>query len=57
MYYPEANVLVPRNLDPLSRTPAFKNVPVTLELAAARARAGSAAGRFPAAIHPRLATV
>ncbi len=34
MYYPEANVLVPRDLDPLSRTPAFKNVPVTLELAA-----------------------
>jgi len=27
---------VPRNLDPLSRTPAFKNVAVTLELAAAR---------------------
>jgi anaerobic selenocysteine-containing dehydrogenase len=31
MYYPEANVLVPRHLDPLSRTPAFKNVLVTLE--------------------------
>ena len=26
MYYPEANVLVPRNLDPRSRTPAFKGV-------------------------------
>src|SRR6185312_15702509 len=24
MYYPEANVLVPRKLDPLSKTPAFK---------------------------------
>lgn len=26
MYYPEANVLVPRHLDPASKTPAFKNV-------------------------------
>lgn len=25
MYYPEANILVPRHLDPASRTPAFKN--------------------------------
>ncbi|HXT60223.1 MAG TPA: FdhF/YdeP family oxidoreductase, partial [Pirellulales bacterium] len=31
MYYPEANVLVPRKLDPLSKTPAFKSVAVTLE--------------------------
>jgi molybdopterin-dependent oxidoreductase alpha subunit len=30
MYYPEANVLVPRTLDPLSKTPAFKSVIVTL---------------------------
>jgi anaerobic selenocysteine-containing dehydrogenase len=30
MYYPEANVLVPRKLDPRSKTPAFKNVEVTL---------------------------
>ena len=40
MYYPEANVLVPRHADPLSKTPAFKNVLVTVEvsvpLAAAR---------------------
>ncbi|MSQ36470.1 MAG: FdhF/YdeP family oxidoreductase [Dehalococcoidia bacterium] len=28
MYYPEANVLVPRRLDPRSRTPAFKSVVV-----------------------------
>ncbi len=28
MYYPEANVLVPRGLDPASRTPAFKCVPI-----------------------------
>jgi len=30
MYYPEANVLVPRHLDPASRTPAFKNVLVAV---------------------------
>ena len=26
MYYPEANALVPRRLDPRSRTPAFKSI-------------------------------
>lgn len=31
MYYPEANVLVPKVADPASRTPAFKNVPITVE--------------------------
>lgn len=31
MYYPEANVLVPRTLDPQSKTPAFKAVVVTIE--------------------------
>ncbi|MCA9188673.1 MAG: histidine kinase, partial [Planctomycetales bacterium] len=30
MYYPEANVLVARHADPMSRTPAFKNVVVTV---------------------------
>jgi anaerobic selenocysteine-containing dehydrogenase len=30
MYYPEANVLVDRSLDPESLTPAFKSVVVTL---------------------------
>lgn len=30
MYYPEANELVPRTLDPRSRTPAFKAVVVTV---------------------------
>jgi anaerobic selenocysteine-containing dehydrogenase len=30
MYYPEANELVPRRLDPRSKTPAFKSVPVRL---------------------------
>ncbi|HEX3727358.1 MAG TPA: molybdopterin dinucleotide binding domain-containing protein, partial [Pirellulales bacterium] len=31
MYYPEANQLVPRHVDPQSRTPAFKNVLVAIE--------------------------
>ncbi len=30
MYFPEANVLVPRDVDPRSRTPAFKSVVVEL---------------------------
>ena len=30
MYYPEANVLVSRDSDPTSRTPAFKGVVVTI---------------------------
>jgi anaerobic selenocysteine-containing dehydrogenase len=31
MYYPEANVLVPRIVDAQSRTPVFKSVAVTVE--------------------------
>lgn len=31
MYYPEANVLIPKVADPRSRTPAFKNTLVTIE--------------------------
>jgi anaerobic selenocysteine-containing dehydrogenase len=31
MYYPEANILVDGRLDPESRTPAFKSVPVRLQ--------------------------
>ncbi|MGI9014581.1 MAG: molybdopterin dinucleotide binding domain-containing protein [Phycisphaerales bacterium] len=34
MYYPEANVLVPRQIDGRSRTPAFKNIAVRVELCA-----------------------
>jgi molybdopterin-dependent oxidoreductase alpha subunit len=33
MYFPEANVLVPPRVDPRSKTPAFKFVPVRLETA------------------------
>ena len=31
MYYPEANVLVPRTHDEDSRTPSFKSVDVAIE--------------------------
>jgi molybdopterin-dependent oxidoreductase alpha subunit len=31
MYYPEANVIVPRQVDPKSKTPAFKNSIITVE--------------------------
>lgn len=31
MYYPEANILVPRTVDPLSKTPGFKGVLITIE--------------------------
>ena len=34
MYYPEANVLVGRGVDPQSKTPAFKNVLVRIETGA-----------------------
>jgi len=30
MYYPESNVLVPKEVDPLSRTPSYKRVAVTI---------------------------
>jgi anaerobic selenocysteine-containing dehydrogenase len=30
MYYPESNVPVPKAADPLSRTPAYKSIPVSL---------------------------
>jgi anaerobic selenocysteine-containing dehydrogenase len=36
MYYPEANALVPRRLDPRSRTPAFKSVAVRVRPVTAR---------------------
>jgi len=41
MYYPEANALVPRRLDPRSRTPAFKSVAARLR------RPGRTAGIRP----------
>ena len=32
MYYPEANVLVPTDADPESRTPAYKAVVVSVQV-------------------------
>ena len=34
VYYPEANALIPRHVDPKSRTPSFKSVKVHLETSA-----------------------
>ena len=31
MYYPEANVLIPHSVDPLSKTPAFKSIPIRIQ--------------------------
>jgi molybdopterin-dependent oxidoreductase alpha subunit len=31
MYFPEANILIPRHADPKSKTPAFKSAPVRIE--------------------------
>jgi molybdopterin-dependent oxidoreductase alpha subunit len=41
MYYPEANVLVPRNADPRSKTPGFKCIPVTVTPIALQPKAKS----------------
>lgn len=42
VYYPEANVLVPRRIDPRSLTPAFKSVRVRVEPAAGAAETAAA---------------
>jgi hypothetical protein len=39
MYYPESNVLVPKSADPLSRTPAYKSIAVTIAADDAAVRA------------------
>jgi molybdopterin-dependent oxidoreductase alpha subunit len=44
MYYPEANVLVPRAIDPLSKTPAFKSVLVEVTSMPEDSRTGRGAG-------------
>ena len=41
MYYPEANAIVPRRLDPRSKTPAFKSIAARVH----RLQAGTADGR------------
>lgn len=45
MYYPEANVLVPRIADARSRTPTFKHVAVTIEVEASAATFAPVRGR------------
>jgi anaerobic selenocysteine-containing dehydrogenase len=47
MYYPEANVLVPRHADPMSKTPAFKGIVIRLE-----AGVGSASTKIEQEPHP-----
>jgi molybdopterin-dependent oxidoreductase alpha subunit len=47
MYFPEANVLVPATTDPLSKTPAFKSVLVTVEPAPASEGSAGVGGRVP----------
>jgi molybdopterin-dependent oxidoreductase alpha subunit len=48
MYYPEANALVPRHVDRASRTPAFKNVLISIEpvSSATPSRAGESAANL-----------
>jgi molybdopterin-dependent oxidoreductase alpha subunit len=41
MYYPEANAIVPRLADPASRTPAFKNILITVEAMNGKPPAGA----------------
>jgi molybdopterin-dependent oxidoreductase alpha subunit len=51
MYYPEANVLVPRTADPRSKTPTFKCIPVTLVPAEIKPKAK------PNAVVPRVVEI
>jgi molybdopterin-dependent oxidoreductase alpha subunit len=58
MYYPEANALVPRRVDPASRTPAFKCARIRIEAGLAAVPAGparvAARGGLPVAALPAL---
>ncbi len=51
MYYPEANVLIPREVDPKSLTPTFKNVWIALTPEAATVQAAALPGRFRRLLH------
>ena len=53
MYYPESNVLVPKAADPLSRTPAYKSVAVSLAPDDAMAAASVVRPELMAAGTPR----
>jgi anaerobic selenocysteine-containing dehydrogenase len=48
MYYPEANAVVPRRLDPRSKTPAFKSVAGRVEAVGRRAGSAGRRGTSPA---------
>ncbi|HZP42103.1 MAG TPA: FdhF/YdeP family oxidoreductase [Candidatus Binatia bacterium] len=48
MYYPEANAVVPRRLDPRSKTPAFKSVAARVEAVGRRAGSAGRRGTSPA---------
>jgi hypothetical protein len=52
MYYPEANVLVPRHVDRQSRTPAFKNVAVRVAPTALAAGPTAAAASYAGVFSP-----
>jgi molybdopterin-dependent oxidoreductase alpha subunit len=52
MYYPEANVLVPKDVDPLSKTPGFKSVAVTVEAENGLPLVGQAASLPLETVHP-----
>lgn len=47
-YYPEANILVPRRIDPRSLTPAFKSVRVRVERMESRSEPAAATAAYPA---------
>ncbi len=53
MYYPEANVLVPRRVDPDSGTPAFKSIAARIEREAAVGRSSLSATSATAASAPK----
>jgi anaerobic selenocysteine-containing dehydrogenase len=53
MYYPESNVLVPKSADPLSRTPAYKSIAVTVEPDVAFVQFGKPEPELVAAGTPR----
>jgi len=53
MYYPESNVLVPKAADPLSRTPAYKRIAVTVTPDAAGGAVATPAPELVGAGTPR----
>ena len=52
MYFPEANVLVPKTIDPQSRTPGFKSVLITVQAETAASATEEPANRVPLDVVP-----